>query len=555
MSWISALRDCRRGSKEPERFSDQSNKSVREAGAMVEQRATQNFPGAFNLLPGVRLIEGDPGGVILRASPLKTVRVNAAAFDILKRCESGFSPENVGSFATGKNPDQVLSFLDAMCLAQVLRWTPSRQIVAPFVSIIVPVYNRANQVGECLESLLHLNYPSERREIIVVDDASTDGTADVVRSYGDEIKLLVQHKNLGQSAARNAGTSVAAGDIVAFIDSDCIAHPNWLFDLTVYFQDPRIALVGGFVDSYFRESRLDRYEEARSPLNMGDHMFVCNSSDSDFYVPTCNMLVSKSAFLQAGGLDESLRVGEDVDLCWKLRKLGHRLVYVPEGSVGHKHRNRFWPAFKRRFDYGTSEPILFDRHREVKKRFPCRLSALLFLGSCCAGLVTKPLFFFAFSIAVVTASVLRNRAAISKKTDVGLSLLEIIKATLKNFQATGYYLSLHFVRYYLLLAIALLIIFPSAAPLWLTLVFFPMIVEYFKLRPRLSLPLFMFYFAAEQIFYQAGVFSMCFRMRSFRCYRLALSIRKKQGRGKAPGSLSAAPRLPSSLWSLGRQRQ
>jgi mycofactocin system glycosyltransferase len=445
-------------------------------------------------------------------------------------------------------------FLDAMCSAQVLRWTPSRQRAQPLVTIIVPVYNRAEEVGECLESLLALNYPPERREIIVVDDASTDTTTDVVRSCGNEIKLLIQEKNLGQSAARNAGISFATGDIVAFIDSDCIAHRNWLYDLTAYFEDPRIALVGGIVDSYFSESRLDRYEQARSPLNMGNQMFLCTSSDSDFYVPSCNMLVRKSACLEAAGFDASLRVGEDVDLCWKLKKLGHRLVYVPQGHVSHKHRNRFWPAFKRRFDYGTSEPVLYDRHREAKKRFPCQPSALVFLGCCCAGLVTKPFLFSLFSIAVATAAVLGNRTEIRKRTDVALGLFEIIKATLKNFQATGYHLSLYFVRYYLLLAIPLAIIFPPAAPLLLTLVFFPITVEYFKLRPRLSLPLFALYFAAEQIFYQAGVFAMCFQIRSFRCYRLSFARRKKQDRGKAWGFLSSAL-IASSFRVFRRQRQ
>ncbi|MDR3569972.1 MAG: mycofactocin biosynthesis glycosyltransferase MftF [Syntrophobacteraceae bacterium] len=515
---------------------------------MVDKRTTEKFPGTFTLVPAVRLIEGEAGGVILRLSPLKAVKVNGAAFKILKRCEAGFTPED----GTGGYPGQE-SFLDAMCAAQVVRWTPSGEAAPPFVTIIVPVFNRAGEVGECLKSLLRLNYPPDRREIVVVDDGSTDNTAEVARSCGDEIKVLVQKKNLGQSAARNVGIAAAAGEIVAFIDSDCIADPNWLNDLTPWFEDPRIALVGGFVDSYFRESRLDRYEEARSPLNMGKHVFLCHSTDSDFYVPTCNMLVRKSACLMAGGLDESLRVGEDVDLCWKLKNLGHRLVYVPQGSVRHKHRNRFWPAFKRRFDYGTSEPILYDRHREVTKRFPCRLSALFFLGSCCAGLVARPLFSLFFAMGVAVSAALRNRSAIRKKTGIGLSFFTILGATLKNFEATGYYLGLHFVRYYLLLSFALMMFFPSAAPLWLALVIFPVALEYGKLRPRLSFPVFMLYFAAEQVFYQMGVFSMCCTMRSFRCYRL--SFGKKQKRGSAPGLSAASPGLASCPSALGRRRQ
>ncbi len=514
---------------------------------MADGRTTQNFPGTFNLVSGVRLVEGERGGVVLRLSPLKAVRVNGAAFEILKRCQSGFCLEHAGA-------DRVLAFLDAMCSARVVRWTPSREMAPPFVSIIVPVYNRAEQIGECLESLLRLNYPPDRRQIIVVDDASTDGTADVARSCGEEIKVVVQEKNLGQSAARNAGMNVAEGDIIAFIDSDCIAERNWLFELTPYFQDPRVALVGGFVDSYFSESRLDRYEEARSPLNMGNHMCICNSPDSDFYVPTCNMLVRKNSCLQAGGLDESLHVGEDVDLCWRLRKLGHRLLYVPEGHVSHKHRNRFWPAFKRRFDYGTSEPVLYATHKEVKKRFPCRLSSLLFFGSCCAGLIAEPLFFSLAAIIVAAASILRNKAEMRKKNNIRLGLFEVACATLKNYEATAYHLSMHFVRYYVSLVIPLSIFWPAAAPLWVALALFPATVEYFKLRPRLSWPVFVFYFMAEQIFYQAGVFFMCMKMRNFRCYRLSLASRREQGRGSVPGSLVAAFRFAASHRVFRRQR-
>ena len=215
----------------------------------------------------------------------------------------------------------------------------------------------------------------------------------------------------------------------------------------------------------------------------------------------------------------------------------------------------FGRPLQRRFDYGTSEPVLYDRHREVKKRFPCRLSTLLFFASCCVGLVTKSLFFSFISIAILIASVLRNRAVIRKNTDVRLSLFEILRATLKNYQATGYYLSLHFVRYYILLAILLVILFPSVAPLCLALVLFPITVEYFKVRPRLSLPLFMLYFVAEQIFYQAGVFSMCFEMRSFRCYRLSFGGPKKREPGLALSLLSVAQRLASSLSVFRRQQQ
>ena len=95
-------------------------------------------------------------------------------------------------------------------------------------------------------------------------------------------------------------------------------------------------------------------------------------------MPTCNLLVRKDAYQGVGGLDEALRFGEDVDLCWKLRKRGHRQFYVPPGAVRHKHRNRLTASAWQRFHYGTSEPVLYARHPEVKKSLPWQPWGLAF---------------------------------------------------------------------------------------------------------------------------------------------------------------------------------
>lgn len=477
--------------------------------------------GTFSLAPGVQLIEGEQGGVVWQISPLRAIRVNRAAFAILRSCQTGFSPAVSLSDASSQHAGRILSFLDGLCETQLLQWVPTHdQSRPPLVSIVVPVYNRAEDIGPCLKTLLHLNYPACRREIIVVDDASQDNTVSVVRQY--DVKLIVQERNRGQSAARNAGVAAATGEIVAFIDSDCLADPNWLAELTPYFQDPRIALVGGYVGSHFRKTWLDRYEAAKSPLNMGGNCITCQQTDSDFYVPTCNMLMRRKAFLEVAGLDEAWRVGEDVDLCWKLKKRGHRLLYVPQGKVDHKHRHRFLDVFKRRFDYGTSEPALYHRHREVSKRFPRQPAGFLFYLGCCLGLLTDPVLCFSLAILVVMAKTYDNRLEIRKKVDVPLAFWEVFRSTFNNCYSLAYYVSLHLVRYYLLLFIPFSLLFPGSLWLWLGIALFPATAQYFRLRPRLPLPVFVFFFLMEQIFYQVGVFVSCLKIGNFRCYRVRL---------------------------------
>ncbi len=478
--------------------------------------------GRFFLRPGIRLIHGKNGGVLLQSAPLRALRLNAAAFEILTRCQTGFHPAECTSAGAGLPRESVFPFLDSLWQAGFLDWRPAAGAFEPCVSIVIPVYNRASEIGACLEALLALNYPPDKREIIVVDDGSTDETPAVVRNY--RVKLIELFQNRGQSAARNVGAAAATGEIIAFIDSDCIADPDWLHELLPYFQDIRVALAGGYVDSFYQESWLDRYEEVQSPLNMGKEGAFGTSAASDFYVPTCNVLIRKNAYMKAGGLDEGLRLGEDVDLCWRLKGKGHRLLYVPRGRVRHKHRNRFWDIFTRRFDYGTSEAFLFTRHKQVRKKFPWKPAALGFLGLLCLCLLTGSPLLLPLAGLIWIGSSWHSKIQMQKKIGVLLRFRDLLGATLKEYLACAFYLSYHFVRYYLLLMIILALSFPGVAALLGTLILFPVTIEYLRKVPRLVFPLYLFFFLMEQAFYQMGVFWGCVKTRSYKPYHLVFTI-------------------------------
>jgi mycofactocin glycosyltransferase len=470
-------------------------------------------PGLYFLLPEITLIPQSKGGIILQESPLRVLKVNETAFAILKACRQGFSlSEYMGQ--DERRSTSILILLDSLCRWRILEWRPSGQGYYPMVSIIVPVYNRSMEISECLESLLYLNYPKDRREIIVVDDGSTDDTCEVISHY--PVRLLAQKDNRGQSAARNLGVKNSQGEIIAFIDSDCVAGSEWLNELVPYFQDRRIALVGGYVDSYYQKTWLDRYEAAASPLNMGNNLLIGEVSDLDFYVPTCNVLVRKQAYLQSGGLDESRRFGEDVDLCWKMRKHGYRQLYVPAGAVRHKHRCTLLSSGKQRFYYGTSEPELYASHPEVKKRLPWQPLGYLFLTFIALG-------FWQQSFLFLAAATWFGDFVTRKKNfpgELNKSLhIKILKALLKNYFSLAYYLTLHITRYYFFLLVLLSFVFPTILPLTLTIILLPVTVEFFRKEPSLNFFLFVPFFLGEQLCYQSGVLYGCFRTKSFRCYR------------------------------------
>jgi mycofactocin system glycosyltransferase len=471
--------------------------------------------GRYILSTGVEIIPASSGGVLLQWNPMRAIQLNGMGYRMLSEAVTGLELEPSKSLYVHVT-EETLRFVDLLFQAEVLAWIPPPAAFEPQVSIIVPVYNRADEIGACIESLLNLDYPPSKREIIVVDDGSRDHTAAVVRQY--DVRLLVMPHNSGQSAARNRGVQSATGEIVAFIDSDCTAHPQWLRNLLPYFNDSRIALVGGRVDGLNRQTWLDRYETTHSALNMGSKIRLGAGPHSDFYVPTCNMLVRRQAFESVGGLDERLRVGEDVDLCWRLKANRYRGLYVPVGPVRHRHRNRFWSNFKRRYDYGTSEAMLYARHPSVTKRFPWQTAGLALIALSVLGLLTRSWLVLPIAALVLLLEGVVKQHHLKQKFGIRISLWAVIRAAAKSHGILAHYLSYYWIRYYLAASILLTALVPSIWPLTGVLALFPALVEYFRKRSLLSFPVFGFFFWMEQIFYQIGVMCGCQRTGNWRLY-------------------------------------
>lgn len=479
---------------------------------------TQLVTGVFRLKQGVRLIPQDSGGILLRDSPLRAFRVNAAALAVLQRYETGLPLDYDQVPEAGRSHEALLSVLDRLFQAGILDWTPAECLPFPSVSVIVPVYNRKEDIGECLDSLAALVYPADKVEVIVVDDASTDSSAAIAAQHKARVVRLPV--NRGQSAARNVGVMHASGELLAFIDSDCIADPAWLQDLVPYFQDSRTALVGGYVASFFQSTWLDRYEEVKSPLCMGSDLAIGSGPDSDFYVPTCNMVVRKDAYLKVGGLNENQRVGEDVDLCWRLKKAGFRLIYVPKGIVKHKHRSSFCATFFRRFQYGTSEPLLHDNHPHVSKRYPWNPASMVILAACIGALALQSVLAALLIPCTVLLDTFAKKRRYELQIGVPISMKEVLRSTAGTHFELLFHLTYHWVRYYLILILLVGAVFPSLAPAAMAMILFTSLVEFRRKRPRLSYPAFVFFFASDHISYQGGVLWGSIVRRSFRSYKL-----------------------------------
>lgn len=205
----------------------------------------------------------------------------------------------------------------------------------PTISVVVPVYNGEQTVATCIESLLEQTYPTERYEVIVVENGSTDATSDVISRY--PVSLL--HSPVrGPAAARNLGLSQSQADIVAFTDADCVAHPRWLAELArLYVDDPDVAGVGGAILAYTHSERtaVERFLDEHPPL-------INWVSSADQYLPhllTANASYRRPFLYRAGGFNPHHLAADDVDLSWRLQvEFGAKLAYAPKAVVYHHHR-------------------------------------------------------------------------------------------------------------------------------------------------------------------------------------------------------------------------
>jgi len=185
--------------------------------------------------------------------------------------------------------------------------------VATLVSVIIPTFNRAELVGEAIESALGQTYAT--REVIVVDDGSTDGTPAVLARYKDAIRV-VRTPNQGCAAARNTGVGVARGAYLAFIDSDDVAPPDKLaVQVPVLDAEPAVGFTYGPTVIFGSELPGER---ADHPVRPDDHGFVAEALFLTTRIGFGSTLLRRKAVEQAGGFDETLRHNEDTDLLLRM---------------------------------------------------------------------------------------------------------------------------------------------------------------------------------------------------------------------------------------------
>jgi glycosyltransferase involved in cell wall biosynthesis len=225
----------------------------------------------------------------------------------------------------------------------------------PFASVVIPARNAERTIGECLESLMRVDYDPERREILVVENGSTDRTREIISEY--PVRCLFEPRR-GPSAARNRGVEDARGEIVAFTDADCVVTKGWLRELVRGFDAPDVWGVAGEIVAYPPRTPAERYLARRKALWQEPALRASRP-----FAVTSNAAFRRATFDRLGLFDTRLTKAQDKDFGWRFYADGElRLSYSPEALVLHRHRPTAWKLFTQHAGWGYGAALLHRKH-------------------------------------------------------------------------------------------------------------------------------------------------------------------------------------------------
>ncbi len=237
----------------------------------------------------------------------------------------------------------------------------------PKLSVVVLTYNNWRFTKACLESLeIHTRYPDW--ELVLVDNASTDGSRDYLAAYAQEkswVKLVQNDENVGFAAGNNRGLEVATGDYLVVLNNDTYVTRGWLPDLVRHLQkDPRLGLVGAVTNNIGNEAKIDIHYEDMAEMQQAAYAYTRRHAREELDVRTVAFFCTampRSLFEAVGGLDERFGLGffEDDDYCRRVAAAGYRIA-VAEDVFVHHHLSASFDEID-----DEKRQALFDRNKAL----------------------------------------------------------------------------------------------------------------------------------------------------------------------------------------------
>ncbi|MEM5815283.1 MAG: glycosyltransferase [Candidatus Aenigmatarchaeota archaeon] len=293
----------------------------------------------------------------------------------------------------------------------------------PKVSILVPAYNEEKTIASTLKSLLKLNYPKNKLEIIAINDGSTDNTLKIMRRFRKYGVKVINKQNGGKASALNLGLKKAKGEIIVCMDADSIVCKNALRYTIGYFDDPKVGAVASSLKVYKPKTFWQRMQFVEYIYNIFLRK-VLAFMDSVFVVPGPFGLYRKKALKKVGGWDEK-NITEDMELTFKLQKAGYKIETSLASIVYTKTPETLKRLIRQRVRWYRGFIITSKKYKEMF--FNLKFGNL--------GICTLPLYIVfviilfvnIFSLIYSILSILRDLVLIYTKSGIDLPELDIMQ--------------------------------------------------------------------------------------------------------------------------------
>lgn len=210
----------------------------------------------------------------------------------------------------------------------------------PSISIVVPARNEEKVIGKCLDSMLELDYPKDKLEIVVAIDGSADSTLEICKNYGDKIKVIQASPKKCKGDALNNVIPQTSGEIIGVYDADCIVDKDCLTHIIKHFSDEEIAAVSGNLRSHNKDDSIvaKALSLETSFITFVEHFLSQFGANPHFYGK--NMFIRKSVLENVGYFDTDTLI-EDGELSVRLKKYRYKVVSEPKAMTWHEEPNSF----------------------------------------------------------------------------------------------------------------------------------------------------------------------------------------------------------------------
>ncbi|MCJ2540758.1 MAG: glycosyltransferase [Candidatus Thermoplasmatota archaeon] len=226
------------------------------------------------------------------------------------------------------------------------------------ISVVVTVRNEEKRIGDLLDSLV---VQDGSFEIVITDAYSDDRTRDIIKEYAERYDAIHLYMKGGtRGVGRNYAVKKAEGEVVAFVDGDCIANPFWLKEIRRSLEDTGAEVVAGksITLGYAPFAELDRVELTKSGF--------------DVTFPSCNLAYSRELFRSIRGFDPQFMTAEDIDLNFRAVSVGSTIVYNENAIIYAMARDTFMGFFKQAFWNGFGRKQLTLKHGNLWDRYSFR---------------------------------------------------------------------------------------------------------------------------------------------------------------------------------------